>query len=612
MYNIIKKLIFRFIAPSSFLYKIIYLFYRASSSLSFHSLNIIHTLSYRHFRNTFNLSLPEGLNIKFNRYITNYFPRSGDLEEMKKTLIIFKHKPLISILVPVYNAPRTLLKKTIESVRNQIYENWELCIVDDCSTREETRELLQEYGSSDSRIKIIFKEKNEHICKTTQAALNMATGVFIGLLDHDDCLTPDALYQNVLLIQVHPRADMIYSDEAISDADDTIMNFIFKPDWSPETFLSNMYSCHFSLFRKSLVNKVGGFREGYDGSQDYDLTLRVTEKTKEIYHIPRILYYWRFHNDSVTKNSKSKLYAYEAAKSALNDALARRKEPGHIDHIKKCYGFYQINYNHVRMPAVDIMVSSNGDDVWLEQCLKSILNATEYKKYSISVFLQHANNVHEKEYNSVKSFMSGIQVYTESPANYNRVVSRLTSEYILFIDSRVQFNRQESDWLERLVEHGMRNNVSAVTPLLLMPHRRVYSAGLVLDPEIMCRYKYGDGTVDPQVDHGLFTNLVIAHNVAAVPHELFLTRKTHFHKAGGFDTRLSHPTALSLDLSLHYLAMGMRNICLPFVHVTINAEGPAVEFPTGDSDRVLLKKKWGPRLEEDPYYNRNITVLKNI
>src|SRR6478672_2721113 len=226
------------------------------------------------------------LDNSYERWLNKNYPRAADLRKMVETLEIFSYKPLISAIMPVFNPPEQFLQEAIDSVINQIYPYWELCIADDASTQPYVRSILKKYAETDSRIKTVFRKENGHISRTSNSALEIATGEFVALLDHDDILTPDALYEVGLLLNRYPQADMIYSDEDKIAEDGRLRDPFFKPDWCPDSFLSRMYTSHLGTYRRSLVNKIGGFRVGYEGSQDYDLVLRITEKTQNIFHIP--------------------------------------------------------------------------------------------------------------------------------------------------------------------------------------------------------------------------------------------------------------------------------------------------------------------------------------
>lgn len=246
-------------------------------------------------------------------------------KRIKREIAAFRHTPKISIVMPVYNTPKHLLNAAIRSVHNQLYRNWELCICDDASTDENVRVALRKWQARDPRIKVTHSTTNEHISGASNRALALASGEFIGLLDHDDEITPDALSENIKLLQQHPDADMIYSDEDMLDGKGRRVDPFHKPEWSPALLLESMYTCHFGVYRRSLIDEIGGFRKGFEGSQDYDLVLRLIERTNNVHHIPKILYHWRKALGSCAASIDSKPYAPIAAKKAIAEYLERRQ-----------------------------------------------------------------------------------------------------------------------------------------------------------------------------------------------------------------------------------------------------------------------------------------------
>ena len=295
------------------------------------------------------------------------------------------YQPLISIVMPVYNTPEIFLREAIQSVLNQSYTHWELCIADDASTQPHVKRILEEYAAKDARIKGVFRLQNGHISRASNSALQLATGEFISLLDHDDLLVADALHEVVMLLNEHPDADMIYSDEDKIDERNHFCLPCYKPDWCPDSFLSRMYTCHLGTYRRSLVNDIGGFREGYEGSQDYDLVLRLTEKTNKIFHIPKILYHWRIHPESASGSRDAKPYAYEAAARALTDAIRRRGESGQVLTHQHSPGHYTIRYAINSYKLVSIIIPTRDFGSILNKCLESIFTHTSYPNYEVIV-----------------------------------------------------------------------------------------------------------------------------------------------------------------------------------------------------------------------------------
>ena len=271
------------------------------------------------FNNNINHNTVEEL--FYNPLINNDYNKWLDENKCINEKKELKYKPLISIVIPVYNVKREYLEECIDSVLNQTYDNFEICIADDCSTNEETVNTLKEYEKRDKRIKVVYRKTNGHISEATNSAIEIASGEFIGLLDNDDILDEYALYEVVLKLNENKDLDMIYTDEDKLNSNGEYSYPNFKPDWSPDTFNSSNYICHFTVLRKSIVNKIGGFRSEYNGSQDYDLFLRFTEQTNKICHIPRILYHWRVIEGSTAAAGSNKNYAYEAGILALEDSF---------------------------------------------------------------------------------------------------------------------------------------------------------------------------------------------------------------------------------------------------------------------------------------------------
>jgi hypothetical protein len=265
---------------------------------------------------------------RYQRWRELYASRDGDIPRLAEFSSMLPRKPMISVLVPTYNTSESHLREMIESVIRQAYPHWELCIADDASPDARVRELIEEYAALDARIVPIFRSENGHISHATNSALEAASGEFIALLDHDDVLAPEALFEIALEHNRHPEADMIYSDEDKLGSDGTLVDPFFKQAWSPDSFLSRMYTCHLGVYRTAIAREIGGFRPGFEGSQDYDFVLRFTERTQHVRHVPLVLYHWRIHANSTASCAEAKPYAENAAVRALDEALERRGERG--------------------------------------------------------------------------------------------------------------------------------------------------------------------------------------------------------------------------------------------------------------------------------------------
>ena len=311
--------------------------------------------------------------------------RRGDIERLRDMATVLTYRPLISVIMPTYNTPELYLREAIDSVLAQVYDRFELCIADDASTAPHVRAILEEYAAMDDRIKLVFRPENGHIAHASNSALALASGEFVALFDHDDVLTPDALFENVRVLNAHRDADMIYSDEDKVDDKGHRSNPYFKPDWSPDTFLSRNYVSHLGVYRRSLVLEVGAFRPGFEGSQDYDLVLRIVERTSRIYHIPRVLYHWRIHAASVASGVGVKNYAYDAAMNAIAEAMHRRSEPGRVEMLKDDPGNYVVRYDLKRDWKVSIIIPTRDHAEDLERCLSSIFAKSSYRNFEVVV-----------------------------------------------------------------------------------------------------------------------------------------------------------------------------------------------------------------------------------
>ena len=320
----------------------------------------------------------------YKAWIKKHEPSEADLKRFQIEANSLKYQPKISIITPVYNTGKNLLVGMIESVLSQIYPNWELCIAEGGSSLTHVQEILKEYSQKDGRVKVKFMSENKGIARNSNEALTLSTGEFVGFLDHDDKLAPHSLYEVVRLLNKSPEIDLLYSDEDKISMKGKRFEPHFKPDWSPDTLLSHNYICHFTVIKKKIVDAVGGFRDGYEGSQDYDLFLRVVEKTQRIAHIPKILYHWSWHETSTSGNPKAKMYAYESAKKALKDHIQRMGLSGEVLD-GNFLSSYRIKYHIEGSPGVSIIILSKDKADVLKRCINSILHLSSYRNYKIFI-----------------------------------------------------------------------------------------------------------------------------------------------------------------------------------------------------------------------------------
>ena len=536
---------------------------------------------------------------------------------MSEAVESFRYKPLISVILPVYNTPEDFLREAIQSVIDQVYPYWELCIADDASTRSSIQSILAEYQEKDSRIKVVFRTQNGHISASSNSALELATGEFIALLDHDDVLTPDALYEVVHLLNQHPEADMIYSDEDKLNEKGQFASPFFKPDWCPDSFLSRMYTCHFGVYRRELVNQIGNFRIGYEGSQDYDLVLRLTEKTDYIFHIPKVLYHWRIHSESAASGTEAKPYAYQAGLTALQDAIDRRGEKGIVQQVQGFPGHYIVRYEIKEYKQVSIIIPTRDLGELLDRCLESIFTKSTYPNYEVILIdngsvedytHQVITKWKEKESSRFKCYRLDI------PFNYSKLnnyaVSQAKGDYLLFLNNDTEIIT--SDWIEAMVEQAQRPSIGAVGALLLYPDNTIQHAGVLLGVGGIAGHGH---KYFPKVDGGYFNQIVSMNNYSAVTGACLMCRREVFEKVGQFDEQLA-VAFNDVDLCLKIFSQGYHNICLPHVvlyHHESKSRGSdetAEKRNRFEQETELIRQRWKAILKHDPCYNPHLSRTK--
>lgn len=532
------------------------------------------------------------------------------LENNTKTPIYkeFKYKPLFSFIMPTYNVSKELLEKCLESLLNQSYSNFEICIADDNSTLEETKETLKKYEKN-PKIKITYRKENGMISKASNTALKTAKGEFIVLVDNDDVVEKDALYYICEALNNNKNIDMIYTDEDKLDFKGNPMEPHFKPDYSPDTFMGVNYICHLTCLRKKIIDEIGGFRSEFDGSQDYDLFLRFTEKTNNIYHIPKILYHWRQTKTSTAGYLGNKNYAYIAGKKALTEALKRRKIDGEVLDNPNV-STYLIKY-HNNNELISIIIPIKDNSKMTRRCIDSIYKKSTYKNFEIILV---DNNSTEKEtkkmieeykekYNNFKS----IRLECEFNYSYinNEAVKYAKGKYLLFLNNDTEVISE--DFLEWMLGYARQKNTGCVGIKLLYPDKLVQHAGVVLGYGGVAGHIYVTASYN---DNGLFGRLTMPYNYTAVTAACLMINKDKFNKINGFDEQLK--VALNdVDLNLKALKEGYYNICLSNIEMThYESKSRGYEASSEKHNRFLseqkyMKEKWGNYLDEDKYFSKN-------
>lgn len=547
----------------------------------------------------------------YNKWLKKHYPTDEDLNKQKSTK--FKYYPKISIVVPTYNTPINFLVDMIKSVVGQTYNNWELCIADG-STNNFVMEYLENNYNKDKRIKYIKLTENKGISKNTNEAINISTGEYISFLDHDDILEKHTLYEVAKCLQEN-KHDLIYTDEDFVTNDlSTYRNPVFKPDWSPDLLLSHNYITHFVTVKKSLVDKVGGLNDKYDGAQDYDFLLRCAEKTKSIHHIPKVLYHWRENDNSVAGNADSKSYAYKSGLNALQDHLERAGINGHAETLKYS-GFYTVKYDTPGNPLLSIIIPNKDHVSDLDKCLKSLYNISSYKYFEVIVV---DNNSTQKDtykfYEDIKLRYKNLRVLTyEDKFNFSKInnfaAKQAKGEYFLFLNNDTELI--EKDSLAQMVGNCMRPDVGIVGAKLLFEDDTIQHVGVVLGFGGFAGHVFSGKEKDSE---WYMRRPVLNCNYSAVTGACLLIDKDTFNIVDGFNEDFE--VGLNdIDLCLkvrHADKLVVYNANAVWHHYESKSRG--YEDTPEKKDRLnkevkLFRKLWTQDLEKsDPYYSENLST----
>ena len=537
-----------------------------------------------------------------------------DPAEMNALIKGFTSSPKISIVLPTYNSNIKWLSEAIDSVRGQVYENWELCIADDASTSPGVRNLLAKYAKNDHRIKLVLREQNGHISKASNSALSLASGEWVGLLDHDDLLTKDALFWVAQFINTNPDARLIYSDEDKVDEDGVLADPYFKPDWNRELFYGHNLICHFGVYAKSLLEEIGGFRVGFEGAQDYDLALRCIERIpfSSIGHIPRVLYHWRTHAESTAKNANAKPYAMLAGERALREHFIRMSidaEPALIGH------GYRIKYHLPSIPPlVSIIIPTRNGLFFLKKCVESILTKTKYENYEILIIDNDSDDPETLNYlNSFSSLDKVSVIRSPGPFNYselnNKAVDKASGEIIGLLNNDIEVIN--GDWLSELVSRAILPDVGAVGPKLLYADGSLQHAGVVLGIGGWAGHSHKGFSGDV---HGYVARVSLAGEFSAVTGACLFVRKEIFNRVGGLDAKNLKVACNDVDFCLKVGNLGYRNIYTPFA-ILHHHESATRGYEDTPEKKLRFKKeldfmlkRWGEKIHNDPMYNPNLTL----
>ncbi len=505
----------------------------------------------------------------------------------------FSRSVKISILVPLYNTPADFLREMIDSVRKQTYPKWELCLADGSDEKHgEVQQYCEEIAAADGRIFYRKLERNRGISENTNACFEMATGEYIALFDHDDLMHPSALYECMKAI-CEQGADYVYTDEVVfvSPKVKIIVSTHYKPDWAPENLLTNNYICHLSVFRKELTEKAGVFRKEYDGSQDHDLILRVTDEAKKIVHIPKVLYFWRSHPQSVASSIESKGYAIEAGRKAVQDFLKERKGiEAEVESVPECPTMYRVHYLIEREPLVSVIAFCEGDS---KEARKWAEKLREYTGYGNAEFIfAEIDGAHRAE-------------------RLNRAAEQAKGEYLLFLEEGLM--PESEGWLEELLMLCQQKEIGAAGGVIVTAEQKYLQAGMVLG--IGPHKAAGRNAFKVKEEStGYHGQLFVAEDTTAVGAECLMTSRELFLAEKGFDTGYGD-ALFDADLCMRYREKGMRNVYTPYaklrsgVPIRSRSIEPGAKKASYEKDAALFRRRWQREIEAgDPYYNPHFSL----
>jgi len=534
---------------------------------------------------------------EYQEWLQQHRASASDLERMRHEARAFAFQPLISVITPVFDTPVQRLEEALESVLAQAYENWELLLIDDGSSATDLLEALPALAARDQRIIPGKVGKHAGISAASNQALAFARGEWVGVLDHDDVLEPDALFQIAKLLQTHRDAEMIYSDED-KLAEDGYEAPLFKPDWSPDFFLSYNYVGHLTAMRREIVQKVGGFRSEFDSAQDYDLFLRVAEQTNRIHHIPRVLYHWRRSADSSAISVRQKPGQLDATRRAIEDHLKRRGERAHVAVDWRTHAFCT-RRELLEARKISIIIPSCHDSESLERCIESLTSKTSYTNYEILIVQGDTQSP------SAHHYFSGLPhrlVRLPGASNVsilkNFAVKHADGPWLLFLDDNIEVI--EADWLTVMAEHIQRPEVGAVGARLLNPNDTIEHAGIVLGVNGIAQPAFRGF---PSEHPGANRQLQVTRNCSAVSGACMLTRREVFQAVGGLDEGLTESLA-DIDLCLKIRRAGHLMVYTPFAKLYCHEPHHDKMDPPGET---IMRERWSGDLQRDPYYNPNLS-----
>ena len=553
-------------------------------------------------------------------YGTESFPDDAERERQKNT--VFDRMVKVSVLTPLWNTPENFLREMIESVQAQTYQNWELCLADGSDDAHAyVGEICREYAAKDSRIVYKKLEKNGGIAENTNRCLEMATGEFVAPFDHDDLLHPCVLYEYVKVIN-EKDADYIYCDEATFKNGDVnqMITMHFKPDYAIDNLRANNYICHFSMFDKKLLEGTELYRTKFDGSQDHDMILRLTDKARNVVHVPKLLYYWRQHAGSVSSGVEAKPYVVESARGAVADHLRRHGFANFkITSTRAFETIFKITYEIIGEPKISIIIPNKDHVEDLRRCITSIIEKSTYDNYEIIVVENNSETREIFAYYEELANNPAVKIITyKGDFNYSAInnlgVSHASGDYVLLLNNDIQIITV--NWMEELLMYAQRPDVGAVGAKLYYPDKTIQHAGVVIG--LGAHRTAGHVHYRQKRENlGYMGRLCYAQNMSAVTGACLLVKKALYEEAGGLDE--SFAVSLNdVDFCLKLRRLGYLNVFTPFAEAYHYESASRGSDMTGEAaarynaESARFREKWKAELEAgDPYYNPNFSLDKS-
>lgn len=556
-----------------------------------------------------------GLTQDYGEWIRRYDTLDAEAREgLRQRLDAMPNRPLISIVMPTYNPNPVWLEEAIASVQAQIYPFWELCIADDASPDPRCREVLKRFAEADNRIRLVLREKNGHISAASNSALEIATGQFVALMDHDDVLPEHALFWIADAINTHPDARLIYSDEDKIDADGVRSGPYFKPDWNLDLFYSqNMFS-HLGVYDTALLRQIGGFRLGLEGSQDYDLVLRCIEQIepRQVVHVPRVLYHWRVHAESTASATDAKPYAQIAGERALNEHFQRTGVKGRAEYVGQGY---RARYDlPVPAPLVSLVIPTRNAEALVRQCVESIFALTTYPNYEVILVDNGSDDAAAIAYFHSLSRRPGFKVIRDdSEFNYsalnNKAVAQASGEVIGLINNDIEVI--SPDWLSEMVSIALQPGVGAVGARLWYPDGTLQHGGVVLGVGGVANHSHKHL---PRGHRGYFGRADLIQSFSAVTAACLVVRKDRYESVGGLDEEHLKVAFNDVDFCLRLRESGLRNVWTPYAELfhhesaTRGTDVAPEKQARFNREVDYMMKTWGDQLLVDPAYSPNLTL----